>query len=267
MLRQIKSSMMIKRYLFELKETLYQGSFGIPFEVIQYAGSVDVLATVGLIANGASLAAGCAIEAFKRLKGRKIDSIKALDDGISRINVGEESFDYSDRVIDLITHPSFRSSISKSFVAPVEEGKITSIKFINIESGDTLELQQDELSELNPSSEIYSKSVNTDEFEATIRFIAANVGSDTGWLIRLHGRQRSTEILDEEFLSRLESPYGSLKFGLPYRVIMRETRTSRIGGRATKSFAIMKVIREPALEKRPDNPDTSNDREDTGLNE
>lgn len=228
-----------------VKAPFKASSFGIPIEVIQYATSVDVLATVGLTVQGANFALGGALEALKRLKGRKIQSLERSEDGKSKIHVDGETLEYSERVCNLVTSPSFRSAVNKAFAAPAEEGKVSKIKIKVGDQDSFVEITQEQASDLQPADDVYEKAVETDIYDTKIKFISAHAKKEGGWVIELFGKQRSADLLDEAFLNRLNSPYGNLSFGRSYKATIKETKTGRVGGRAMKTFSIIRVLEVP----------------------
>lgn len=227
-----------------VKAGFNESSFEIPLEIIQLASSLDVLKVIGLSAAGGSFALGGALEVIKKLKNRRIDKIEHGDE-TNKIVVDGESIECSDRVRDLVINPTFRKAVNKAIGDPATSLDVSKIKFTTISpEGEvlTLELDGDTAKEILASEDVYSKSVETDVYDAKIKFLSAYAERPGGWNIDILGTRRTAELQDEEFLNRLSSPHGSISFGITYRATIKETRTSRHGGRALRKFAIIKVF-------------------------
>lgn len=229
-----------------VKAGFREGSFGIPIEVVQLATSVDVLKAIGLSASVGAFTLGGALQAIRQIGNRKIDTIESTDDG-NVIHVDQDMIECNDRVRELVTNKPFRTAVNKAFGDPANAMALSRVK-ISTQDDDGndihLELGAEVVRSLVTTEEIYSKQVETEVYEAPIRFLSAYAKKPGGWNIDLFGTQRVAEVLDEAFLSRLNSPYGSISFGRSYRATIQETRTSRRGGRAKREFAIVRVVDE-----------------------
>lgn len=225
-----------------VKSQFQPGSFGIPIELMQYVNSVDILPVIGFSSAAGHFALGGAMEVLRRLKGRKIDSLDPIDESKTLIKVENESIESSPRVCELVVNPSFRNAINKAFVSPVEQGKASVIKiYIEGFEDNPLHLKQEEIVSFKPSEEVYSKQVLTFDYTTTIQFLSAHAYASGSWMVEMYGAKKNVELLDKEFIARINSPNGNISFGKKYKVEVRETKTSRIGGRANRTFEIIKV--------------------------
>lgn len=225
-----------------------KGSFGIPLEIIQSATDADVLRSIGLVTTGGSIILAGVLSKIQKFKGRSIRSIKRIaKNGTYQLKIDGEIIECSHVEKRLLTDKSFRKHVDMVFNQPMRGGAADTIR-INLNSDEEvatlpLELNKKEAQNLATSEDMYMTEVEEDDFDARVRFKSAYAEKSGGWIVDIHGKNRKVEILDQAFLSKLNSDSSNFSFGREFDVILRETTTTKAGSnRKSKSYSIVKVF-------------------------
>lgn len=238
------------RIIAGTKGSFEEGSFGIPLEIIQDPAAIDVLRAIGITVAGSSVLLGGALGVIEKLRGRRVRKIERVKkQGNYELLVDGEKITCSATEKRLVTSKAFRKHIDKIFSDPVENSSADTVRLQVQEYGDSesgsIELNKAKAQSFAAPDDIFMTETEHEDTLTTVKFKSAFAEKSGGWIVDMFGKDIKVEILDETFLSKLNSDNGEFSFGRRFEVTLRETVTTKGGtGWKSKSYSILSVHRE-----------------------
>lgn len=216
-----------------------EGSFGFSIELIQSTlEAKDILSVLGFV--GASAGAVTAATVISWLKGQKITLIESKDNEIDRIKIGKDFIDCPKDVTKLVTDTKIRKSLDDMIRVPLINKGTSTVSFKKDPSDKSAQFSVDKTGAKAFVKLTVKESSNSDEREAIIKFIAANIKTKSGWKIELDGQELTVKMEDEMFLERLNNMEEAHVFGKRFNVMLKII-TKKSFGTESKSYVIKRV--------------------------
>ena len=228
-----------------------EGSFGIPFEILQSPEAMDVLKSLGIIITGGAISFAGVMSAIQKLKRRKITQIKYVQKNNEYVlHVENETIICTKTEKALLTNETVRKMLGKVFVEPLSEYKADSLSLsVELRGGDevvessSLDLTLEDVENFAAPETVLEEFSEDVDTETPVHFKSAFAEQDTDWEIDLFGKELKVKILDNTFLSMVNTGKVEISFGRPYKVKLRETITTKSGSKRTsKKYSIIKVL-------------------------
>lgn len=228
-----------------------EGSFGILFEVLQSPEALDVLRSLGIIVTGGGITFGGLMSAIQKLKRRKITEIKYREkEGDYVISVDGENIICSKTEKKLITSETVRKTLDNVFSEPLRDSRADNLSIqVGIHVDDkvlessALVLTVADVEDFAAPEKVLEEVSVDKDTEVSIRFKSAFAEQAGDWSIDMFGKELKVTILDNNFLSAVNTGTHEISFGKLYKADLRETITTKIGShRKSKKYSITKVI-------------------------
>jgi hypothetical protein len=211
------------------------GSFGVEIELFQsLAQAKDILNPLGLLAFGTPIVTVVSI--IKWLKGEEITFISSEDSNIKTIISGERRIECSKDVATLVSNPTIRKHFESLINVPLRKEGTSSFIIKKDKNLDENELFIDK----DESKFFVKLSVEKKEeieiSEKNIKFIAANIESNSGWKVEIDGKEESVKMNDDFFRERLLNMEEPHIFGRSFNVKLKTIIINELGSKKLKFY-------------------------------
>lgn len=225
----------------DVKADFEHGSFGIEF--LASSASPDLLPglTLDEIATIATLlglaGGGGVLGVIRWLRGRDIDQAEETEDGYT-LHVHDESLTINIDEYRAFVNPDVRRGY-QALVEPMEDEGVDSVD-LRAEGQEAERIERDERKYFEGASPP-EEEVSTDESRRVLEVISVSFKEGNMWRFAEGEATYYAEIVDEDFLERVDE--HEVTFGKGDALLVRmETRTTRAGGQLEYDRKILEVI-------------------------
>jgi hypothetical protein len=222
-----------------------KGSIVVDFLVLASSPeALQVLKHIGFTVTGGAIGIPTLIATIKKLKNRKITSIK-IDTSTQKATVvtddGEITVDK--QIAKLIGNKKIRDSLHKIIEAPLHAKAGAEFKVLSDTQEEVLKITKSRLEDFLPMPVGSLEDVTIENLHTTISFSQVNFDSKNGWkIIFSDGKERSALMQDVSFLSKVKANEQTFKKSDSYEAKIRVTTTERTT-RSTIIYEIIEVTR------------------------
>lgn len=220
---------------------LIEGSIGLEIMIQTLENSKDVLMYLGFL--GSAALAGSVVAVIEWLKGDDITFIENLEKGISRIVVNERETRCPEVIAKLVSNSKIRRSLEELIKDPlkIEGTDVFIVKKNRSDTENVLKIDK-KLSQSFTRLKI-EETMEEDNFNSIVKFIAANVKSSSGWKVEINGKEELVKMEDAIFRERLTNMKEPHIFGKNFNVELQKITKTKFGSEK-HSFIIKKVRHE-----------------------
>ncbi len=240
----------------KVKADLIAGSFGFELEIVQHLiNAKDVLLHLGFT----ELLTGCgvsatALEVFRKLRGRSIDLVEVDSDSEQvKLVVDGEEIVCSKDVEKIVNSPVIRRAFDSVIYSPLNNDGAEIFKILKNrdEENPIIAIPKGDGNAFKLKRKPFTEKVNSENIEANVTFIAANVDAKNGWQIKYLNELIIVKMEDDAFREKLKVDKDINIFGEMFVVKMsRKSIQKGEGGPVDTKLSIKEVIRHRASSDR-----------------